>query len=343
MTRDLAKEAAQAIPITVITGFLGSGKTTLLNHLLKHPEMSEAAVLINEYGDIALDHLLVREISEDIVVLNSGCVCCTVRGDLVDSLKDLFLKRVRGEVNEFTRVVIETTGLADPAPIIHTLMSDSFIGTRYRLDGIVTTVDGVNAMGQMDKQREAVKQAAVADRIVLTKGDIAPDINPLKQRLIELNPAAPFLEAMNGEIEPSKLFDAGLFKPGNKHPDVEGWLHTEAYKHDHSHDHHDHDEHRHDDGISSFCLILEKPVNWTAFTMALELLLATKGEDLLRVKGILNIEGQDMPVAIHGVQHVFHPPVALPDWPDEDRQSRIVFITRNLGQQAVEQILGAIL
>ncbi len=343
MTRDLAKEAAQAIPITVITGFLGSGKTTLLNHLLKHPEMGEAAVLINEYGDVALDHLLVREISEDIVVLNSGCVCCTVRGDLVDSLKELFLKRVRGEVNEFNRVVIETTGLADPAPIIHTLMSDPFLGTRYRLDGIITTIDAVNAMDQLDKQPEAVKQIAVADRLVLTKGDIAKSTSPLKERLKNLNPAADLLEALNGEIEPINLFDAGLFKPGEKHPDVEKWLHSEAYDNKHEHEHEHHHQHRHDDGISSFCLTLEKPINWGAFAMALELLLATKGEDLLRVKGILNIEGQEMPVAIHGVQHVFHPPVALPNWPDDDRTSKIVFITRNLGKRAIEQILGAVL
>jgi len=339
MARDLAKEAGQAIPVTVLTGFLGSGKTTLLNHLLSHPDMSEAAVLINEYGDVALDHLLVREISEDVVVLNSGCVCCTVRGDLVDALKDLFIKRVKGEVTEFTRVVIETTGLADPAPLIHTMMTDPLLGTRYRLDGIVTTIDAINAISQFKAQPESVKQAAVADRLILTKLDLVDNKarGDVLDRLSALNPAAPIIEALNGAAEPSQLFEAGLFKPSQKHPDVEGWLREASYHEGHNH------SHAHDDGISSFCLMFDTPLIWASFASALDLLLATKGESLLRVKGILDLESEATPVAIHGVQHVFHPPVPLPSWPDEDHRSKIVFITRNLGRDAVEQILSTIM
>jgi G3E family GTPase len=352
------------LPVTVLTGFLGAGKSTLLNKLLRHPDMGETAVIINEFGDVGLDHLLVKRVDEDIVLLNSGCLCCTVRSDMVDALRDLFLKRVRNDVPEFQRVVIETTGLADPAPIIHTLMTDPLVGAHFRMDGVVTLVDAVNGDNQLDRQREAVKQAAVADRIVLTKTDIATDaaVDTLRARLRALNPAAPLLEAVSGEIAPSELIDCGLFTAEDKAPDVARWLNEEAYteqteedhghhghghghghEHEHGHGHDHHDVNRHDAHISSFCLTIEDPIEWELFVSAMELLISSKGEDLLRVKGILNVVGQEQPIAVHGVQHVFHPPVPLPEWPSVERASKIVFITRDLDKDTVDSLLGAIL
>ena len=329
-----------SIPVSVITGFLGSGKTTLLNHLLGHPAMEETAVLINEFGDVGLDHLLVQEVSEDIVLLNSGCICCTVRGDLIDSLRELFIKRLRGEVPRFRRVLIETTGLADPAPVIHTLMSDPVIVERYRMDGIVTTVDAVLGDGQLDAHEESLKQAAVADRIVITKTDLADDgaVAALRRRLGGLNPGAALIVAEHGRVEPKALLDSGLYDPETKTPDVRRWLNEEAYAERHQHHH---DVNRHDARIGAFCITADEPIPWDGFITFLEALLGTHGENVLRVKGVLNVAGQDRPVAVHGVQHVFHPPTALPAWTGEDRRSRLVFITRDIGRQAIEDTFRA--
>lgn len=335
------------IPVTVLTGFLGSGKTTLLNHLLAQPDLADTAVLINEFGAVGLDHLLVRQVAEDVVLLQSGCLCCTVRGDLVEGMRDLFIKRVRGEIPEFNRMVIETTGLADPAPIIHTLMTDPLISGRYKLDGIVATVDAVNGSRTLDAQAEAVKQAAMADRLVLTKADIADpvEVEVLRARLRRLNPAAPIIVAANGVLDPSAILDAGLFNPGSKIPDVAGWLNEEAYRaHQHAHhDHHHHDPNRHDAHIQAFVFSASEPVSWTALAFALELMISSRGENLLRIKGIVNARESADPLAIHGVQHVFHPPAPLPGWPDDDRRTRIVFITRDLSRRAVEELLNGIL
>lgn len=344
----------ETIPVTLLTGFLGSGKTTLLNHLLSSPALKDCAVLINEFGETAIDHLLVRKISEEMVVLDSGCLCCTVLGDLVTSMRDLFRKRVMGEVPEFQRVLIETSGLADPAPIIHTLMSDPFLAARYRLDGVVCTVDAVNGERTLDANRESVKQAAVADRLLITKTDLA-DPAALERRLAALNPTARRITVAHGAIDPADLLDCGLWDGTNKIPDVGRWLNDEAlaacgpgcaepghhhHHHDHHGHHHDHhQEDRHDDHVSSFVLTFDKPLKWEPFALAIEVLLSMRGENLLRVKGILNIEESETPLVIHGVQHLFHPPVTLPDWPDEDRRSRVVFITRDLSKQAVEGLL----
>ncbi|WP_142846892.1 GTP-binding protein [Telmatospirillum sp. J64-1] len=359
MSDDLQREAASAIPVTILTGFLGSGKTTLLNRLLARQEMAETAVLINEFGEVGLDHLLVEHVSEDIVLLNSGCLCCTVRSDLVTAMRDLFLKRVRGLIPEFRRVLIETTGLADPAPILHTMMTDPLIGARYRLDGVITTVDAVNGSRQLDCHPESVKQAAVADRLVLTKADIADPVavEVLRARLQELNPGAPVIVAANGEVDPSVILDAGLFNARSKIPDVERWLNEEAYRdrHDHHHDHHHkhgdghahghhhHDVNRHDERISAFVVTRDEPVSWQKLVSALELLIATRGENLLRIKGIVHAQESEKPLVVHGVQHVFHPPVPLPAWPSEDHRTRLVFITRDLPRQVVDALLTAVL
>ena len=330
-----ATRVADPAPVTVLTGFLGAGKTTLLNHLLRQPALAGTAVLVNEFGEIGLDHLLVEKLDENTVLLNAGCLCCTVRGDLARALADL-LPRV--EAGEVRRVVIETTGLADPAPILATLMSDPAAARAYRLDGIVTVVDAVNGMAQLDAQPEAVRQVAVADRIVLSKTDLA-DSPELRARLRRLNPGAPLLTATHGDVDAAALLHAGLFDPDSKIPDVRGWLDAEAYTDTH---HHHHDPNRHDARIAAFCLTFDQPLHWQGVATWLDMLVATRGKSLLRIKGILNVVGQDRPVAIHGVQHLFHPPALLAAWPDGDpRTSRLVFITRDLPRDVIEDGLRA--
>ena len=341
-------ETSSATPITILTGFLGSGKTTLLNRLLADEGMAETAVLINEFGEIGLDHLLVQEITEGVVLLSSGCICCTVQGELVDSLRELYLNRIQGEIPDFNRVMIETTGLADPAPVIGALVRDPMFKEWYRLEGIVTTVDAVHGSGQLDDHEEAVKQAAVADRIVLTKSDLAnPDtLGGIEQRLRTLNATAPIIRAEFGDVRPDDLLDTGLFNAETKSIDVQRWLKAEAYDthadHDHGHDddhHHDHvDVNRHDDHITSFCLVMEEPVDWRAFNGWMDAVIERFGADLLRVKGIVTAKRQKRPFAIHSVQHIRHQPVTLPDWPDGDKRTRIVFITRDVDRAEVERM-----
>ncbi len=333
-------EVDPQIPVFIITGFLGSGKTTLLNHLVNHDDMGETAVIINEFGEVGLDHLLVDSAFEDTVLMQSGCICCSIRGDLIDTLNDLLHRVELGELPKFTRVVIETTGLADPAPVMQSVMSDPNVTNKFRLGGVVSTVDAVNGINQLDEYGEPVKQAAVAERIVMTKTDISSEneIGSLTGRLREINPASPIFKVVMGEIHPDQLFDTDVYDPTTKIGDVEKWLMESSYEQDHDHV----DVNRHNSEIRAFCLVYKKPIHWDAFRTWIDSIISLRGNDLLRIKGIVNVEGRSDPVVVHGVQHVFHPPAKLNAWPDDDHTTRIVFITRNLELNDLEAALDAI-
>lgn len=339
------------IPVSVLTGFLGSGKTTLLNHLVHSSEMSRALVVINEFGAVSLDHDLIARSTDDLVVeMMGGCLCCTIRGDLLRTLRDAPWRFARDGICWFDRVVIETTGLADPAPILHTLMTDDHLRTLYRLDGVIATVDAAAGMATLDTQEEAVKQAAMADRILLTKADLASagDRTAIDRRLRAINPAAPIIPVMHGKVDPASLFDAGLYDPTTKTHDVQRWLQAEAYEggdhahgnEHHHHHHHHHDVNRHDDRIRATCLTFDEPLDATGFERWLDILAMFKGPDILRVKGIVNLAGESKPVVIHGVQHIFHPPVLLDAWPSDDRRTRLVFITRDISAEELRGTLS---
>jgi G3E family GTPase len=348
--------------LTVLTGFLGAGKTTLLNRLLASPELSDTLALINEFGEVGLDHLFVERIDGDMIVMSSGCVCCSIRGDLVVTLEDLLRRRDNGRIAPFRRVVLETTGLADPAPVLHTIMYHPYLMLRYRLDGVVTLVDSVNGDATLDAHEEAVKQAAVADRLVITKTDLpegAARLDALQERLRGLNPAARRLIAADGEATAQALLDCGLYDPSGKIPEVEKWLNAEAVEAAQAHRHHarHHDRHhhhgrghgraadvnRHDDHIRAFCLTSDAPLAPASFDMFLDILRQAHGPRLLRVKGIVALsDDPERPAVIHGVQHVFHPPHRLGAWPDADRRTRVVFVVKDLDESFVSGLYAAL-
>ena len=324
------------IPISILTGYLGSGKTTLLARLLKAPAFARTAVIINEFGEIGLDHDLVSASSESLIELTTGCICCAVRGDLANTLADLLARRDAGTVPLFERVVIETSGLADPAPILQLLMTDKGLSSRLALSGVVATVDAVNGLATLNREPEAAKQAAVADRLLITKADLADGVPAdLAARLQALNPTAPMQESRFGDFDPELLFDAGLYDPHGKSLDVTRWLgaalDTTATDAPHTR------------GIGTFTILRDAPIRAVALTLFLETLAEHCGRDLLRMKGIIKLaEWPERPAVIHGVQHVFYAPSLLEGWPSADHRSRIVFIVRGIPRAWVESLLDAI-
>jgi G3E family GTPase len=331
------------IPVTILTGFLGSGKTTMLAKLLRDPRFAHTAVIINEFGEVGLDHELLEQSRDELVLLSNGCVCCTVRSDLISTLARIHVQRGRFAID---RVIVETTGLADPAPILHTLMADPAVTARFRLEHLVTTVDAVNGLHTLKEHAVAMKQAAIADRLVLTKLDLADDAtsSALRAHLRALNKLAPMHAANHGEIDPSLLF---MSEAARRQGAWNGaWLQEEGAEHeghaheDHDHHGHDHPHGEHDSEIRSFSVIRDEAVTWEKFARWLDLIGAMRGDDLLRVKGIVNVaDHPDKPVVIHGVQHIFHPPRILDNWPGEDKRTRLVFITRNIEQEDIELTL----
>jgi len=317
------------IPVTVLTGFLGSGKTTVLNHLLRQPGMEGTAVIVNEFGAVGLDHLLIASPGEQFALLDNGCVCCTVRSDLVETLKDLVSRVASDALPPVNRVLLETTGLADPAPILHTLMIEPELSKQFCIGGVVTTVDAVNGLATLDRHPEAVKQVAIADRLLLTKTDLAsPDA--LARRLHYSNPTAERIVARHGAIDASALLH--ITPVGSRPDNVLAWLGN--------HDACDHDHNSHHHGIQSYSFTIAQPVEWSALARWFEYVTALKGAELLRLKGLINVAGSDRPLVVHGVQHVIHPPVRLDAWPSDDRRTRLVFIVRDIPRAAIERTLA---
>ncbi|MFU2487162.1 CobW family GTP-binding protein [Thauera sp. WH-1] len=374
--------ADRRIPVTLLTGFLGAGKTTLLNHLLRQPQLAHCAVLINEFGEVGVDHHLVEKVDESLVVLDSGCICCSVQGDLVRALKGLFMRALRRELKGLRRVLIETTGLADPAPVIHTLMAEPFLCERFRIDGVVTAVDATHALDQLARQHEAVRQVAMADRLLLTKCDLAEPAAraAVSARIAQLNPGARQVEVCAGQLAPDEIFGCGLYDAAGKQPDVAAWLGEEALRAARQRaaaasawrkpgssggrkagagnpivagagaeasQPTTTERARHDAEVHSFVLTFDAPLPWYEFSDALALLLQLHGARVLRIKGLLNVEGDPLPRVLQCVQHSVYSSTSLPAWPTEppydDRRSRLVFIVRALPAEDVITLLSSLI
>lgn len=363
--------ALRRVPVTIVTGFLGAGKSTLLNRILQSPDMRDCAVIINEFGDVSIDHLLVESSGDSIVELSDGCLCCTVRGELIDTLAELIDRMQTGRIRPLRRVVIETTGLADPAPVMQSVMGNPVIAQHFGLEGVVTLVDAVNGRATLARHPEAVRQAAVADRLVLTKTDLAApeEVRQLREALLALNPRAILSNAQDPATGTVGLLDNGLYDPAEKSADVRRWLGAHADgdpgqqaehphgdhghvcgpdcshdDHDHPHGHHHHhDANRHSQSIRSFSILHDRPITPMALDMFVDLLRSAHGDKLLRMKAIVGLsDDPGRPVVLHGVQQVFHPPVRLPAWPDPaDRRTRLVLITDDLPESFVRDLFDA--
>tara|TARA_X000000368_G_scaffold293421_1_gene233361 strand:- start:786 stop:1874 length:1089 start_codon:yes stop_codon:yes gene_type:complete len=336
------------IPLTILTGFLGAGKTTLLNSILSDSKNGRVAVIVNEFGEAGLDHHLIEESTDDVILMQSGCLCCSLRGDLSKTIESLLRKNVKNEIN-FERIVIETTGLADPGPIMQTLLMDKVLASNVGLDGVITIADAVNGMATLDKQFESVSQAALADLIILSKTDIASSkqIQELKNRLENINPTSKIIHSVNGKDIKEKIWGLNALKEKSNYNEVLSWttgiepkvielknlsglapaktISKPAFNHDNK--------------IESCSIILDNPISSTTFDNWLDTLIGVKGSDILRIKGIVFLENIEAPFVFHGVQHVFDPPVQLKKWPSKDRQSRIVVIARNISQLQLQRSL----
>lgn len=343
----MKKTAETRIPITVLTGFLGSGKTTVLSHLGQIGALDRTLILVNEFGEVGLDHELLTPIDDDtMVAVNSGCICCTIRADLVQTLSEAPWRFARHGRRWFDRVIIETTGIADPAPILQTIIGEQAISQKYLLSSVLTAVDSVNGLDSLDTYFEAVKQVAVADRILLTKTDlISTKPDALLAKLNALAPSAPTSTVVGGKVNADWFFPEEHYEVGGKGIDVHSWLEGElqALGQQSSDKHADHTHHtsRHGRVLSS-CLVFEDPVDPALFEACLEMLMQFRGADLLRVKGLINIIGMDLPMVVHGVQHVFHPPEVLERWPSEDRRTKLVVIARDLDHEELQASFSAL-
>ncbi|MFO1163250.1 MAG: GTP-binding protein [Reyranellaceae bacterium] len=329
-------------PVNLITGFLGSGKTTLLQRLLADPALADSAVLINEFGEVGLDHHLLERLDETMVLLPSGCLCCTIRGELSAAIKDLHDRRERGAVPPFRRLVIESTGLADPFPILSTVQADPVLRHHFRPGNVITTVDAVNGLAQLARHPECARQVAVADRLVLTKTDIAEGegaerdgSGALEDRLRQLNPSAPLWRAAETSLDADALLAHDLFATAGRGEAARKLFAAELEIHGGGG--------RPGEAIQAFTLAFDGPIDWTRFGLWFSMLLNRHGDRVLRVKGILNVAGSPAPVALHGVQHLVHPPIHMAAWPDADRRSRLVFIVDGLDQTMVERSLAVFL
>jgi len=328
------------IPITLLTGFLGSGKTTVLNHLVR--TLPRTAILMNELGEVALDHQLLQKMEGPMALLSGGCVCCTISGSLSPTLKNLWMARQKGDIPAFERVIIETTGVADPVPVLDNLLHDNWVRARFRLDGVVTTIDALFGAGQLDEHFEAVKQVAVADKLLLTKTDLAPadSVGELRERLAAINPAADLVTVTHGEIDPAVIQNLGLWNAETKSLEVTRWLKHQRYqpagagmlggKPRAA---------LHDARIRAFSVVFDAPLDRYGLQSAIAMLASFRAENLLRFKAIVDLQGEERPVVLHGVQHVLYPEARLDAWPDDDHRSRFVFIVRDLEPEFVAKLL----
>jgi G3E family GTPase len=319
----MAEALPRFTPVILLTGFLGSGKTTLLRRLLTDPALFGTAVLINEFGDVGLDHHLIERIDETVVLLRSGCLCCTIRGELAQAIRGLHSRRERGLVPAFERLIVESSGLADPFPVLSTIKSDPVLRHHFRVGSVITTIDAVNGLAQLGRHPEAIRQLAAADRLVLTKTDLTNDdiIARVLTRIRRINPDAPVIRASEADLDTGTLLNAARTMSGFHTPALDNMPHGERFR--------------------SFVVIVDEPIDWTAFGIWLTMLLNRHGDKVLRVKGILNLAGEAAPVAIHGVQRLMHNPVHMNAWPDNDRRSRIVFIVDGLDPDLIQRSLAA--
>ena len=341
------------IPVTLLTGFLGAGKTTLLNTLLWQKAFEDAAVFINEFGEVGVDHLLVEKIDEEVLLLDSGCICCSMRGDLPKALRDLFNRAQRKQIPVPKRVIIETTGIADPAPVIYTLLSDHFTNERFRLDGVVTVIAATHGVDQIEANAEALKQVVMADRLVISKCDLADaqQIEQLSIRLASLNPTAAQLQSSKGSIAAADIIDIGLYDPASKTPDVAAWLAEVKVSEQTSLRRLSYGKHApaapvHNSEVESFVITFDAPLSWGGVSTTLDTLLQGHGEQILRIKGLVNIQNEPGPRIVQCLQHTRYPSIRMDAWPNDpayaDRKSRLVFITRNLSEARLRESLAQI-